>query len=75
MRQRHVELVDQLEHGAAAARHGDDGRAQQAAVPFGQDDAGDLRPGEAHPGPQEGHQGQGGAAQGKNKTDIKMLLV
>ena len=64
MRQRHVVGLDQLQHGAAAARHRDDRRAQQAAVAPGQDAAGDLRPGEAHRRAPEGDQGQGGTAQG-----------
>ena len=64
VRQRHVVGVDQLEHGAAAEGHRDDGRPQQAAVAPGQDAAGDLRPGEAHRRAPEGNQGQGGTAQG-----------
>ena len=59
-----MESLEQHQHLLPAEDPGDHRRSQQAPVSPLQDDAGDLRPGEAHPGAEEGSEGQGGPPEG-----------
>ena len=64
VRERDVEPLEQHKHVVPAENHRVERCSQQTPVSPEQDHAGDLRPGEAHRGPQEGHQRQGSPFEG-----------
>ena len=59
VRERDVEPLEQHEHVVPAENHRVERCSQQTPVSPEQDHAGDLRPGEAHRGLEEGPEGQG----------------
>ena len=75
-RERDVEPLEQHEHVVPAEDHGVQRRAQQAPVPPEQDHAGDLRPGEAHRGPEAGDPDEGQPAEGgPDEAGGQVLLI
>ena len=72
--ERDVEPLEQHEHVVPAENHRVQRCSQQAPVSPQQDHAGDLRPGEAHWGPQEGYQRQGSPIEGLTQNFWTVIL-